>query len=139
VFTLSRRLRAARSAQRPRPGRSPSYSYNSIADLDADKPNTVSLSFGGSKGLRTLNSGFYLQDDWHISKSLQVNMGVRYEYSAPLRGGFNVRGSDPFGPFIQAQQPMFATDRNDFARVWPRLTPGGKQQTVVRAGAASVT
>uniref|UniRef100_Q02CK8 TonB-dependent receptor, plug n=1 Tax=Solibacter usitatus (strain Ellin6076) TaxID=234267 RepID=Q02CK8_SOLUE len=116
-------------------GGPPSYSYNSIADLIADKPTTVGLSFGGSKGLRTLNTGFYVQDDWHISKTLQVNMGVRYEYSPPLRGGFNVQGSDPFGPFIQAQQPMFASDRNDFA---PRLglvwTPGGKQKTVVRAG-----
>jgi hypothetical protein len=116
-------------------GGPPSYSYNSIADLIADKPNSVGLSFGGSKGLRTLNTGFYVQDDWHLSKSLQINMGVRYEYSPPLRGGFNVQGSDPFGPFIQSQQPMFAADHNDFA---PRLglvwTPGGAQRTVVRAG-----
>ncbi|HJZ98576.1 MAG TPA: TonB-dependent receptor [Candidatus Solibacter sp.] len=116
-------------------GGPPSYSYNSITDLIADKPNTVGLSFGGSKGLRTLNTGFYVQDDWRVSKSLQINMGVRYEYSPPLKGGFNVQGSDPFGPFLKAQQPMFASDRNDFA---PRLgivwTPGGKQRTVVRAG-----
>jgi hypothetical protein len=116
-------------------GGPPSYSYNSIADLIADKPNSVGLSFGGSKGLRTLNTGFYVQDDWHVSKSLQINIGLRYEYSPPLRGGFNVQGSDPFGPFIKAQQPMFAADHNDFA---PRLgvvwTPGGAQRTVVRAG-----
>jgi outer membrane receptor protein involved in Fe transport len=116
-------------------GGPPSYSYNSLNDVIADKPASVSLSFGGSKGLRTLNAGFYIQDDWHVSKSLQINAGVRYEYSPPLRGGFNVQGSDPFEPFIKAQQPMFASDANDFA---PRLgivwSPGGEQQTVVRAG-----
>jgi hypothetical protein len=117
-------------------GGPPSYSYNSLNDLIADKPSTVGLSFGGSKGLRTLNTGFYIQDDWHASRSLQLNLGLRYEYSPPLLGGFNLQGSDPFGPFIQAQQPMFAADHNDFA---PRLgvvwAPGGNQQTVVRAGA----
>jgi hypothetical protein len=116
-------------------GGPPSYWYHSLNDVIADQPANVSLSFGGSKGLRTLNTGFYIQDEWHVSKSLQINAGVRYEYSPPLRGGFNVQGSDPFGPFIKAQQPMFASDANDFA---PRLgivwSPGGKQQTVVRAG-----
>jgi hypothetical protein len=116
-------------------GGPPSYSYNSITDLITDKPNSVGLSFGGSKGLRTLNTGFFVQDDWHVSKSLQLNLGLRYEYSPPLRGGFNVQGSDPFGPFIQAQQPMFAADHNDFApRIGIVWSPGASQRTVVRAG-----
>jgi Carboxypeptidase regulatory-like domain/TonB-dependent Receptor Plug Domain len=117
-------------------GGPPSYSYNSLTDLINNKPSTVGLSFGGSKGLRTLNTGFFVQDEWRAAKNFQLNIGMRYEYSPPLRGGFNVQGSDPFGPFIQAQQPMFAADHNDFA---PRLglvwTPGGSQKTVVRAGA----
>ena len=116
-------------------GGPPSYSYTRITDLINEKPATVGLSFGGSKGLRTLNTGFYFQDDWRVSKILQLNLGVRYEYSPPLRGGFNVTGSDPFGPFIKAQQPMFAADRNDFApRVGLVWTPAGSSKTVVRAG-----
>jgi hypothetical protein len=116
-------------------GGPPSYSYNSTTDLINDKPNSVGLSFGGSKGLRTLNTGYFVQDDWHVSKSLQLNLGLRYEYSPPLRGGFNVQGSDPFGPFIQAQQPMFAADHNDFApRIGIVWSPGATQRTVVRAG-----
>ena len=116
-------------------GGPPSYTYITIADLISQKPSTMGLSFGGSKGLRTLNTGFYAQDDWRIARSLQLNIGVRYEYSPPLKGGFNVSGSDPFGPFIKAQQPMFANDRNDVApRVGLVWTPTAAPRTVVRAG-----
>jgi outer membrane receptor protein involved in Fe transport len=115
-------------------GGPPSYSYNSLTDMIADKPATVGLSFGGSKGQRTVNTGYFVQDDWHVSKALQLNLGLRYEYSPPLKGGFNVQGSDPFGPFIQAQQPMFAADHNDFAPRLGIVWAPGNQRTVVRAG-----
>jgi hypothetical protein len=126
-------LREVRSVRNQ--GGPPSYSYNNLTDLINQKPATVGLSFGGSKGLRTLNTGFYVQDEWRFRKSFQINLGLRYEYSPPLKGGFNVSGSDPFGPFIQAQQPMFAADHNDFApRVGLVWTPGGSQRTVIRTG-----
>jgi outer membrane receptor protein involved in Fe transport len=116
-------------------GGPPLYTYNNVTDLVNEKPNTVGPSFGGSKGQRTTNMGFFFQDDWRVGNRLQINAGVRYEYSPPFRGGFNIASSDPFGPFIQAQQPMFIADRNDFA---PRLglvfTPGNSQHTVIRAG-----
>lgn len=118
-------------------GGKPTYTYNTFADLINQTPASVQLLFGGSKGLRTRNSGFYFQDDWRISSNLQVNLGLRYEYSPPLRGGFNVNSSDPFGPFNGPQEPMFAADRNDFGPhlgiVW---SPGGSKKTVVRAGGA---
>jgi Outer membrane receptor proteins, mostly Fe transport len=117
-------------------GGPPSYSYNTLADLIADHPASVGLSFGSSKGLRTVNTGYYLQDEWRAAPGLQLNLGLRYEYSPPLRGGFNVAGSNPFGPFIGAQQPMFAADLNDFGpRAGVVWTPGGSQ-TVIRAGGA---
>ena len=128
-------LREVRSARFQ--GGPPTYTYNSYADLIADKPTSVGLLFGGGKGLRTRNYGFYGQDEWRVSRQLQVNLGIRYEYSPPLRGGFNISGSDPFGPFIQAQQPMFAADRNDWAPraglVW---VPGKEQRTAIRVGGA---
>jgi hypothetical protein len=118
-------------------GGPPTYAYNNASDLLNDKPSTVTLSFGGSKGQRTVNTGYYVQDDWHVSSSFQLNMGLRYEYSPPLRGGFNVAGSDPFGPFIKPQQPMFASDFNDFG---PRLgmvwALDNRQRTVIRTGFA---
>lgn len=118
-------------------GGPPAYSYTTTADIIAQRPVSVGLSFTTSKGLRTLNTGFYIQDDWRISPKLQVNLGVRYEYSPPLRGGFNVNSSDPYGPYNAAQEPMFASDRNDFGpRVGLVWTPDAAQRTVVRVGGA---
>jgi hypothetical protein len=126
-------LREVRSARIQ--GGQPTYYYNSLNDLIADNPNRIQVLFGGGKGLHTRYNGFYFQDDWRISPRLQLNMGLRYEYEPPLTGGFNVATSDPFGPFIQRGQPMFAPDWNDFA---PRLgivwDPSGNQKTVIRAG-----
>ena len=116
-------------------GGPPSYSYVTYDAAIAQKPQTVGLSFTTSKGLRTLNEGFYFQDNWQVSSRFQVNLGMRYEYSPPLRGGFNVASSNPFGPFNAPQAPMFAADYNDFA---PRagLVWRIGQHTVVRTGGA---
>jgi hypothetical protein len=128
-------LREVRSARIQ--GGPPTYAYNSYADLIAEKPTSVTLLFGGGKGLHTRNMGYYFQDEWRVSRHVQANIGLRYEYSPPLKGGFNIASSDPFGPFIQAKQPMFAADRNDWAPragiVW---TPGRDQRTAIRAGGA---
>jgi hypothetical protein len=115
----------------------PTYTYNSYADAIANKPLTVGLLFGGGKGLRTRNMGFYVQDDWRARRNLQVSIGLRYEYTPPLRGGFNIQGSDPYGPFIKAQEPMYRADRNDWApRIGMVWTPSFAQGLVVRAGGA---
>jgi hypothetical protein len=77
--------------------------------------------------------GYYVQDEWRLSSSVQINAGVRYEYSPPQRGGFNVNSSNPFGAYNGPQEPMFAPDRNDFGPrfgiVWTPMNG-----TVVRAG-----
>lgn len=110
--------------------------FNTFADLIADSPNRVRVTFGnpGGKMLST-NYGFFVQDDWRVSRNLQLNMGLRYEYFTPMKGAYNVVGSDPFGPFTQTGEPMFAADRNNFG---PRLglawNPLGDQKTVIRAG-----
>jgi outer membrane receptor protein involved in Fe transport len=128
-------LREVRSVRNQ--GGPPVYAYNTTTDLINQNPASVGLSFGGSKGQRTVNTGYYFQDDWHVSDTLQLNLGLRYEYSPPFRGGFNVSGSDPFGPFIQAQQPMFIADKNDFGpRVGLVWALGSDHRTVIRTGGA---
>jgi hypothetical protein len=118
-------------------GGPPSYNYTTAADIIAQKPATVGLSFTTSKGMRTQNAGYYIQDDWRLSPKLQVNLGVRYEYSPPLKGGFNVASSDPYGAYNAAKERMFARDMNDFSpRVGIVWTPDASQRTVVRAGGA---
>jgi outer membrane receptor protein involved in Fe transport len=116
-------------------GGQPTYTYNNIDDLIADRANRVQILFGGGKGLRNRNDGFYVQDDWRVSRNLQLNGGIRYEYYPPFRGGFNIASSDPFGPFIQPQEAMFRADKNNWG---PRLglvwDPTGRQKWVIRAG-----
>jgi outer membrane receptor protein involved in Fe transport len=132
-FKMGVDLREVRSVRYQ--GGPPSYSYTTAADIINQNPISVGLSFTTSKGLRTLNTGFYMQDDWRLSSTLQLNLGVRYEYSPALRGGFNVASSNPFGDYNAAQQPMFASDRNDFGpRVGLVWTPDSAQRTVIRAG-----
>lgn len=134
-FKMGVDLREVRSVRYQ--GGPPIYAYTTTADLINQKPASVQLSFTTSKGLRTVNMGYYIQDDWRLSLRLQLNLGLRYEYSPPMRGGFNVAGSDPYGAYNAAQEPMFARDRNDFSpRVGLVWTPDDSQRTVVRAGGA---
>ncbi|MFN7937816.1 MAG: carboxypeptidase regulatory-like domain-containing protein [Bryobacteraceae bacterium] len=110
--------------------------FNSLTDLIADNPNRVRVTFGNPGGrLQSTAYGFFVQDDWRVSRNLLINMGVRYEYFTPLKGGYNVAGSDPFGDFTKPGAPMFAKDGNNFG---PRLgmvwNPFGNQKTVLRAG-----
>jgi hypothetical protein len=87
--------------------------------------------------------GSYLQDEWRISPSLTLNLGMRYEYASPYteaRGRLlnldysHLPAPPPLIPVDQADQP----DRNNFA---PRaglawLLPHGifGRTTVFRAG-----
>jgi hypothetical protein len=126
-------MRQVRSARNQ--GGQPTHMYNNIADLIADRANRIQVIFGGGKGLNTWNHGFYVQDDWRISPRFQLNAGLRYEYFPPLQGGYSFSTSDPYGPYINPGDRMFAADRNNFG---PRLglvwDPFGAQKLIVRAG-----
>jgi outer membrane receptor protein involved in Fe transport len=114
----------------------PTHRYNTMDDLIADRPNDIQVIFGNpGRSLDTVNYGAYVQDDWRVGERLQVNAGLRYDYSPPLRGAFNSAGSDPFGPYAPRDAPMFDPDRNNAG---PRLGViydlHGDQRLVVRAG-----
>ncbi len=70
--------------------------------------------------------------------TLQLNVGLRYEYFPPLLGLYNISSSDPYGAFTRtAREDMFVADRNNWA---PRLglvySPLGNKKLVFRAGAS---
>jgi hypothetical protein len=118
-------------------GGPPSYSYNTASDLINQNPASVSLFFTTSKGMRTFNMGYFVQDDWRLSPKLQVNLGLRWGYSPPFKGGFNIDSSNPFGPFISAGQPEFAPDyRNWGPHAGIASMLDGHERTVLRAGGA---
>jgi hypothetical protein len=118
----------------------PSTTYNTVDHLIADTPDLVGLTIGGQKKLRNTDYGFFVQDNWRVSKRFQVNAGLRYEYFSPLSGGWNLtNSSDYFNPTFIAKKgdPMYQPDRTDFS---PRLglvfDVFGDQKLVIRAGAA---
>ena len=61
------------------------------------------LGYAGGVGLETRRNviqkwkywGGYFQDDWRISPKLTLNLGLRYEYTRPVRGGAEVPSQDP--------------------------------------------
>jgi Carboxypeptidase regulatory-like domain/TonB dependent receptor len=111
--------------------------YFTLDDLVADHTDLLGEFFGVAKHLHDNNFGIFFQDDWRVSKRLQVNAGLRWEYFTPFRGGYNVDTSDPFGPFGKKGQDMYRPYHNDFG---PRLglvfDVLGNQKLVVRAGGA---
>ena len=104
---------------------------------------------------KSVETGFYVQDDWKVSPKLTVNLGLRYEWSSPYTERYNRSQFADFtgnsgivvpglpltsGPllgttiFPTSGNRSIPTDRNNFA---PRLgiayAPNTK--TVIRAGA----
>lgn len=56
------------------------YIFSSFATFQAGNPVSYSQRFGSSvRGNRVWNQGFFLQDDWRISRHLTFNLGLRTE------------------------------------------------------------
>ncbi|HEV2197256.1 MAG TPA: TonB-dependent receptor [Candidatus Acidoferrum sp.] len=80
----------------------------------------------------------YLQDSWQITKKLNINYGLRYEYFGPMSSGKgDIANFVPGTGFYVANgsHPLFKPGKDHFA---PRLglayQPSGKGDLVVRAG-----
>ncbi len=60
-------------------------SGNSYASFLLGLPNQTTRSkYLVVPGIRTIETAFFFQDDWKVSKRLTLNLGVRYEYFSPF-------------------------------------------------------
>jgi Carboxypeptidase regulatory-like domain len=65
-------------------------SGNSIADFLLGDTFSVSVYQGGATSwFNSWGEGGFLQDNWQLSNRLTLNLGVRYDYQAPMREEFN--------------------------------------------------
>jgi Carboxypeptidase regulatory-like domain/TonB dependent receptor len=114
-----------------------------LEDFFAGNPSGGKVLIGDPtrKGIWTALSGF-VQDDWRMTPKLTVNLGLRYDYKAPIReANNNWANFDPTSPtgLVQQGEPgnstMWKPERGDFS---PRLgfayDMNGKGTTVVRGG-----
>ncbi|MBI2690202.1 MAG: TonB-dependent receptor [Acidobacteria bacterium] len=105
-----------------------------------------------SRNYITKRFGAYFQDDWRITPSLTLNLGIRYDYSTPWTDrynrlsnidltstsalqvpGFALRGGLTFPGVNGQSRNLFNGDRNNFA---PRLgfAYSMNRNTVLRGG-----
>ena len=97
--------------------------------------------------LRSWNQGYFVQDDWKITPSLTLNLGVRYEVVLPFMDKYDRIGifdtwTNPANPRLiyggtegndRYNRAMYATDTNN---IMPRIGFAYKlnDRTVIRSG-----
>src|SRR5581483_5156044 len=113
------------------------YFYNSIDDLTRDNIYALELPFGNpGRGFHYQNYAGYVQDNWRISRRLQLNLGVRYEYYTVFSGPFGLATRDPYGQRTKLGDPLWEPNRYNFApRAGLALDLTGSGRTILRLGA----
>lgn len=123
------------------------YTRDGMADFMLGMASQFTWNTRTQVNLRSWNIGAYVQDDWKISPSLTLNLGVRYEVVLPFldkrdRMGIFDNWTDPNNPRLiyagaegkdRYNRALFGTDKNN---VMPRVGLAYKlgNKTVVRSG-----
>jgi hypothetical protein len=117
----------------------PDIQYANEADFLANIPNRVQITFGVNYFvLRNFNYGFFIQDDFKVSRRLVLNLGTRWDYySVPKEKDkrlFNRTGPYGYGTFLDGNA-IWNPKYNSFS---PRLgfayTLDEAGKTVIRGG-----
>jgi Carboxypeptidase regulatory-like domain len=111
-----------------------------LEDFFSGAPFKVSV-LSGSPLRNSHNWAFagFLQDDWRVSRTLTLNLGLRYEYSTILTENNNLLGNfDPNLGLVQEGKQVGSVYKSDPTNFAPRAgfawDVGGKGKTVFRGG-----
>ncbi|MGC2831236.1 MAG: TonB-dependent receptor [Candidatus Acidiferrum sp.] len=113
---------------------------NALADFLAGRVSSSSLTVGNAERTVTVNGlSFFGSDQWQVTRKLNINLGLRWEYFGPLHNGSKdlsvfVPGK---GLVIQGNgiDSIFPPDKNNFApRFGFAYQPTSKNDLVVRGG-----
>jgi Carboxypeptidase regulatory-like domain len=115
-----------------------------LADFMAGKVKTSSFASGNAERMIYVNTyDLFAQDAWQVSRKLNVNYGIRYDYVGPLHNGNKnlptfvpafLTGTKP-GLAVQGQDisNLYSQDRNNFApRVGFAYQPRENSGLVIR-------
>jgi outer membrane receptor protein involved in Fe transport len=129
-------------------------SGSDLADFLLGIPDTSSIAYGNAdKYLRQSEYGAYFVDDWRVLPNLSVNLGLRWEFSAPITelfgrlvnldvmSGFSaeapVVGNNPVGSLTGMRYPA-ALINADRSMIEPRIglswRPLQASSLILRAG-----
>jgi outer membrane receptor protein involved in Fe transport len=126
----------------------PLLGFANYADFQAGRPLTYQQRFGSSvRENRVKNFFSFLQDDFRISRSFTLNLGIRMEWAGgPIeRNGIisnlelnntqahGAAGAGPFGLLVQGR-PSFNSNTNWAPRLGFAWNVGRDARTVVRGG-----
>ena len=113
---------------------------NGLADMLLGDPNFATISTLTYFGNRQQTYGGFIQDDYKLSPKLTLNLGLRYDYTTPIKEAHNQQANFDFATGLleaAGQNGVSAgtvsTDKADFS---PRvgLAYNVFKDTVIRAG-----
>jgi len=80
-----------------------------VADFLLGLPQSSTIAFGNpDKHLRQLLGEAYINDDWRVSASLTLNLGLRWEFESPMSEAGNRLVNLDVAPRFTAVQPVIA-------------------------------
>ena len=117
-------------------------SGNGLADMLLGDPSTSVISTLTYLGNRQKTYGGFIQDDYKVTRSLTLNLGLRYDYTTPITEAHNRQSNFDFatGQIVVAGRNgasagLVTTDKNDFSpRIGLAWSPFREGKTVIRAG-----
>jgi len=121
---------------------------NDFGDFLTGIPDTSSIAFGNAdKYFRSIQPDLYVSDDWRFQPNLTLTIGLRWEYSSPIRELYgrlvnldiakNFTAASPVLGSSSRQYPdsLLRPDRNNFApRFGFALRPIPASSLVLRGG-----